>query len=126
MMVDNLCAIKTVICSFSWETSLMVEVISSSVMLSNAEVASSKISKCGFLSNALAMAILCFSPPLYFNPPSPITVFMPFSARSIKVVALDFFKANCKSSSVASGFTKRRFSFIVPANNCVSCVTKPI
>jgi len=59
----------------------MVWVISSSVIESNADVASSKINKCGFLNNALAIDKRCFSPPDTLIPPSPIVVFKPFSAR---------------------------------------------
>ena len=49
MMVDKRCAIKMVIRSLLPENLRMVLVISSSVMESSAEVASSKINKRGFL-----------------------------------------------------------------------------
>ena len=80
MMVESRWAISKVICSFLAEIERMVSVISSSVIESNADVASSKSNTRGFLSKALAMEILCFSPPDSFNPPSPITLLMPLSA----------------------------------------------
>ena len=104
----------------------MVLVISSSVILSNALVASSKINKCGLRNKDLAIDILCFSPPLSFKPPSPIIVSIPFSARCNKLSQLAFCKASFKSASVAVLFTNNKFSLIVPANKLVSWVTKPI
>ena len=62
MMVLSLCAISTVICSLRAEIIRMVSVISSSVMESSAEVASSNNSTFGWRNNARAMEIRCFSP----------------------------------------------------------------
>ena len=115
-----------VICSLSADNSLMVSVMDSSVKLSSEEVASSKISKCGCLNNALAMDNLCFSPPLNFNPPSPIRVTKPFPPLSQILLQLAFLSAINISSSDALGATNARFSLMVPANNWVSCVTKLI
>ena len=85
MMVDNRCAINKVICSFLSEIERMVSVISSSVIESNAEVASSKSKTLGFLNKARAIEIRCFSPPESFSPPSPITVRIPLSVLSSKL-----------------------------------------
>ena len=104
----------------------MVLVISSSVILSNDEVASSKIRRCGCLSSARAIDSLCFSPPLSFKPPSPIILSKPCCALDKIEWQLAFSSATIISESVAFGNTKLKFSLMVPANNCVSCVTKPI
>ena len=45
-----------------------------SVLVSRAEVASSKINILGFFKSALAIATLCFSPPESFKPLSPTIV----------------------------------------------------
>ena len=126
MMVLSLCAIMMVICSLSLDRSRMVSVMDSSVKLSNEEVASSKINKCGCLSNARAMESLCFSPPLNFRPPSPMTVAKPLPPLSKIFAQLALVKASNISSSVAVGATNAKFSFMVPAKSCVSCVTKLI
>jgi len=52
-----------VICSFVSLTERMVLLISSSVIESRADVASSKIKSFGFFMKALASAILYFYPP---------------------------------------------------------------
>ena len=103
----------------------MVELISSSVIESKAEVASSKIKSFGFRNIARAIDKRCFSPPDTFIPPSPMVELSPFSARFNKFVQLALSKASYNSESVASGFTNNKFSRIVPENNCASCVTKP-
>ncbi|MCY1452896.1 hypothetical protein D9M71_698550 [compost metagenome] len=117
--VDKRCAIKTVILFLS-EIFRIVSLISSSVIESKAEVASSKINKFGFLKIALAIDKRCFSPPETLIPPSPIVVFNPSSARLKSLSQLALFRASYKSSSVAFGFTNKRFSRIVPENNCAS------
>ena len=120
MMVLNRWAINIEICSLAFEISLIVLVISSSVIESSAEVASSKIKRCGFLSKARAIESRCFSPPLNLSPPSPIKVSNPFSAREIKLAQLAFCKTSFRLSSVAVGFTNNKFSLIVPLNKLVS------
>ena len=125
-MVLNLCAIIIVICARSADNFRMVSVIDSSVKLSKLEVASSNINKCGCLNNARAMESLCFSPPLNFKPPSPIKVASPSPPLSKIFLQLAFSRAINISSSVALGATKAKFSLMVPANSCVSCVTKLI
>jgi len=50
-----------------------------SLFLSRALVASSKSSILGFLTKALAIAILCFYPPESYPPALPTEVLMPFS-----------------------------------------------
>ena len=68
-MVESRCAIKTVILFVS-EIVLIVELISSSVIESKAEVAPSDINKFGFRKIARAIDKRCFSPPETFIPPS--------------------------------------------------------
>ena len=80
----------------------------------------------GLRSNARAMESRCFSPPDNFNPPSPIIVSSPFSALREQVVAGCFVQHIDQIFFVAAGFTNNRFSRMVPENNCVSWVTKPI
>ena len=107
------------------ETSRIVLVISSSVMESKEEVASSKIKTDGLRKSARAIESLCFSPPETFTPPSPMTVSIPFSARPSNELAALFCRASRHSASVAFGFTKSKFSLIEPAKSCVSWVTNP-
>ena len=70
----------------SWEIFLKVLISSSSDFLSRDEVASSKIKIFGFLTKALAIAILCLWPPDNFEPFSPTTVFNLSTRFSIKLV----------------------------------------
>ncbi|MNR11991.1 hypothetical protein D3C85_1283170 [compost metagenome] len=74
-----------VICSLNLETSLIVAVISSSVIESSEEVASSNTKISGLRSKALAMDKRCFSPPETLTPPSPITLSKPWSALASNV-----------------------------------------
>ena len=62
----------------SLETSFIEACISRSVYVSRADVASSKHIIAEFLSNALAIAHLCFSPPESFNPLSPTSSWYPY------------------------------------------------
>src|SRR6185503_870597 len=48
------------------------------------------------------------------------------SLRSNKFWQAALYNTSTISSSVAVGLTNNKFSLIVPENNCVSCVTKPI
>ena len=70
--VDKRCAIIKVVLSL--ETLSKFFCISFSVLLSSADVASSKKNIFGFFKIVLAIATLCFSPPDYFNPLSPTIV----------------------------------------------------
>ena len=106
--------------------SLIVWVIAFSVIESREDVASSKMIKSGFLSKARAIANLWRSPPDILMPPSPIFVFNPFPPRSRIFVTEASLITSRHSLSVALGLTNSKFSFIVPANNCVSCETNPI
>tara|TARA_B110000285_G_C14626240_1_gene381362 strand:+ start:330 stop:560 length:231 start_codon:yes stop_codon:yes gene_type:complete len=74
---------------------------------------------------ALAMAILCFYPPLNYPPEEPTEVLIPRLPIffSINYQALEFFKASLISSSVASDFPKRMFSFIEVLNKTGSYPT---
>jgi hypothetical protein len=71
-MVLNLCAIITVV-TFFWDILSKALWTSFSDLLSNAEVASSKISILGFAKIALAIAIRCFWPPDNLLPLIPTT-----------------------------------------------------
>jgi hypothetical protein len=64
-----------------------------SVLLSKADVASSKINIFGFFKNSLAIDNLCFSPQLNFKPLSQIIVFNP-SFKSNTKLASAFFNAS--------------------------------
>mmetsp|Transcript_9185 Transcript_9185/g.13667 ORF Transcript_9185/g.13667 Transcript_9185/m.13667 type:complete len:101 (-) Transcript_9185:1346-1648(-) len=72
MIVASLCAIIKVVLFLL--AVFIAPRICSSVELSKEEVASSKQSILGFLRMALAIATLCFSPPLSFIPLSPTLV----------------------------------------------------
>jgi hypothetical protein len=80
-----------------------------SVILSSAEVASSKISISGFLRKSLAIDILCFSQPDSLSPRSHMTVFIP-SFKSNTKSASAFFKAISTSFFVALEFENFKFS----------------
>ena len=76
-MVVNLCAIIIVVIPF--DTSSNVFYIAYSFVLSRALVASSNNKTFGFLSNALAIANLCFYPQDNYDPDYPTNVSNPFS-----------------------------------------------
>ena len=101
-------------------TFLIVSVMDFSVIESRLLVASSKIIISGLRNNTLAMANLCFSPPDIFIPPSPILVLRPSVFLSVKDIIEACFKTFRHSESEAFGFTKAKFSLIVPENNWVS------
>ena len=63
---------------------LIVSIINSSFFKSRELVASSKTKTEGLLYKALAIPILCFSPPEIFPPRSPTTELTPFSNLFIK------------------------------------------
>ena len=70
--MDKRCAIAITVLPFF---KVLIDLcIAASVSLSTAEVASSKINISGFFSIALAIEILCFSPPDKRIPFSPIIV----------------------------------------------------
>ena len=71
------------------------------------------------------MAIRCFSPPEKRYPRSPTTVSYPSGSVAISPWICAARAASSTSSSVASGFAKRRFSRIVALNRYVSCETTP-
>ena len=81
IIVDNLWAIVIIVKSL--DISLIAFCISSWVTLSSADVASSNKSILLPLSNALAIASLCYCPPDKFTPPSPIMVLYPSGKDSI-------------------------------------------
>lgn len=106
--------------------SWIVFVICDSVSESRELVASSNIIRSGFLRSDRAIARRWRSPPESLIPPSPIFVSRPLFPLCTICVTCARFKTSRHCLSVAFGFTKRRFSFIVPAKSCVSCETKPI
>mmetsp|Transcript_14592 Transcript_14592/g.27436 ORF Transcript_14592/g.27436 Transcript_14592/m.27436 type:complete len:80 (+) Transcript_14592:162-401(+) len=71
-IVLNRCAMMIVVLFFPISFKLFI--ISISVCESNDEVGSSQSKIGAFFNIARAMATLCFSPPLSFNPLSPTTV----------------------------------------------------
>gem|GEM_PF-684583 len=96
--------------------------ISTSVLLSSAEVASSSMSISGFFKKILAMLSLCFSQPESFNHLSPISVCIPSFCFKTKS-AFAFLRASIISSSVASALANKRLFFIVVLNKLLSCIT---
>ena len=67
--VDNLCAIIIIV---TWPCKELIDFWTCfSLLLSKAEVASSKINIFGLFNKALAIAILCFCPPDNFPPLTP-------------------------------------------------------
>mmetsp|Transcript_18520 Transcript_18520/g.24122 ORF Transcript_18520/g.24122 Transcript_18520/m.24122 type:complete len:165 (+) Transcript_18520:134-628(+) len=95
-----------------WATSKVVRpcaackrssITAASVSASRAEVASSHSKIGASFKMALAMATLCFSPPLSFRPLSPTRVSSPVSHDWTCFANLLDSKARCKSSSVAFG-----------------------
>ena len=94
-----------------------------SFFLSRAEVASSKISRRGFLIKARDKAILCFSPPESWLPPAPVYVSIPSFKAETKLHAFVFIKASWISFSVASGLPSWMFSLIVVLKRTGSCPT---
>lgn len=74
-----------------YDTSSNVCCIAYSLVLSSALVASSKNNTLGFLSNALAIANLCFCPPDNYEPEEPTYVSRPFSRLITKSYALASF-----------------------------------
>ena len=89
-------------------------------MLSNAEVASSKITIGAFFKKALAIATLCFCPPERSVPLSPIGVSKPNSKSVIKSYKHAISIAVSISACVALGFPSMIFSRIVPENKKLS------
>lgn len=71
-MVDNLCAMMTVVLPFIALSNASCTI--DSLSLSKADVASSSKRIFGSLIRALAMAILCFCPPLNKAPRDPTSV----------------------------------------------------
>ena len=79
-------------------------------------VASSRIMIGASFRIALAMEILCFSPPERVPPPSPIMVSYPLGSAMIKSWQRAFFAASIISSSVAPGLPKQILARIVSWN----------
>jgi hypothetical protein len=77
--------------------------IAFSVLVSSAEVASSRMRMAGFFSRVRAIATRCFSPPDSFSPRSPTTVSQPCGRLSMKCRMCAARAASITSSRVASG-----------------------
>lgn len=73
--------------------------------------------------NALAIPILCFSPPDSVSPSSPTYVSYPFGSVIMKSWIDAFFAASIISSLDAPGFAIAILFAIESWNRCVSCVT---
>jgi hypothetical protein len=97
-----------------------------SLLGSRADVASSNISIFGFLTNALAIAILYFYPPDRFRTlADPIYVSIPFSI-SCTNLAFALLNAISISSLEASLFPRSKLSLTVPIMRTGSYDTYPI
>jgi hypothetical protein len=107
---------------FHFSNSFIDFCISVSVLLSNAEVASSKIKISGFFRKIRAMLILCFSHQLSFNHLSQIIEFNHFSVLNTND-AFAFSRASSISFIVAFGLANLKFSKIVVLNRVLSCIT---
>ena len=94
--------------------------ISRSVSVSTEAVASSKISILGLERIALAIEILCFSPPESSRPEEPIRVSYPSGILMMNSCALASFAAFMTSACDASGFAYAIFSSTVPMKIYVS------
>ncbi len=99
--------------------------ISISVLLSNAEVASSRIRISGLRKKILAIFNLCFSHQLSFKPLSQIIVSSHFSDENTKF-AFALWRAVSISSLLASTLANCIFSRILVLNKVLSCITIPI
>mmetsp|Transcript_13828 Transcript_13828/g.17045 ORF Transcript_13828/g.17045 Transcript_13828/m.17045 type:complete len:101 (-) Transcript_13828:235-537(-) len=91
-MVDKRCAITTTVLFFIISSNACFTKYSDSV--SNADVASSSNNIFGSINMALAIAILCFCPPLNRIPLSPTNVSNLFGNLSINSYAFAFFVAS--------------------------------
>mmetsp|Transcript_14382 Transcript_14382/g.36423 ORF Transcript_14382/g.36423 Transcript_14382/m.36423 type:complete len:156 (+) Transcript_14382:1146-1613(+) len=123
-MVVRRCAITTVV-------RLTVRVLSAacterSVMLSRAEVASSRSTSGGFLSRQRAMATRCFSPPDSLRPRSPTMVLKPSGRDLMKRRICALSQARSISSSVACWLPYATLWRMVSLKSTVSCGTTPI
>lgn len=127
LIVRSRCAMQIIVVRLS-NTFLMRSMdswISFSALGSKAEVASSRMSSYGYLTNALAMAILCLCPPESLELPAPISKSNPSFSESTNSRIFAFFSASLTSSSVASAFPTRILSRTVPSKRVGSCATIP-
>ena len=101
-------------------------IIFSWAALSNDEVASSNITICASLSNALAMDNLCFCPPDNLIPLSPTTVSNPLGESKIISYKPTFFAIVTTFSIDMFSFKRVRLFFIVSFSRKTSCETMSI
>mmetsp|Transcript_11119 Transcript_11119/g.17168 ORF Transcript_11119/g.17168 Transcript_11119/m.17168 type:complete len:92 (-) Transcript_11119:2332-2607(-) len=85
LIVPSLCAMTNTVRSFPRRSNASCTEFS--VIVSNAEVASSRITIGGFFSKHRAIAVRCFSPPESFKPRSPTMVSHPSGSDSINFVS---------------------------------------
>ena len=123
-MVDNLCAIMITVLFFN--CSRNVSWIYFSFSVSRFDTASSKITIGVSRNSVRAIDILCRCPPESRYPRSPVTVSYPSGSSSINSAAFAFAAASRISSSEASVFPIRIFSFTLSWNKYVSCCTAEI
>jgi len=97
--------------------------IRASVAVSTALVLSSRMRIFGCFKRARAMQRRCFCPPEIFTPPCPKSVSYPLGNVCTNSSASAAIQALRISSSVASSFPQRRFSFIVPLKSTFFCST---
>jgi len=122
LIVDILCAITSKV--FPLVKAAIDFCSLSSFSGSVKAVASSRITTGAFFKMALAMAILCFSPPDNFPPASPAWVSYPLLRLRIKSSQQAARAASITSASEAWGLPRRIFSLIEQLNRKLSCVTK--
>ena len=91
-----------------------------SVSVSTLEVESSNTRILGFISNARAMAIRCFSPPERVTPRSPTLVSYPFGSDAIKSCIFAALATSIICSMLASVLPYDILSFIEAAKRNVS------
>ena len=96
------------------------------VLLSRAEVASSKIRIRGLGAMALAIIIRCFCPPEMPPWPSEISVFMPMGISRISCARPAVSAASQASSSVSCGAEMVMLEKMSPWNSCPFWITTPI
>ena len=114
------------ITSIDMPRSSMLWKISFSVSGATYPVASSRIINAGFVASALAMSIICASPPLKFAPSiSTIAEYPAFLAR-MKSLAHAALAARVASASEMSFDQRRMLSLTVPSKSEGSCPTYAI
>ena len=126
LIVESLCAI-IIIVLFPLRP-FIAFIISSSVSLSRAEVASSSTKISGLRYRALAIPILCLCPPESLVPLSPTSVYIPFGNDSINILSWASSMAfhTCSSSISFSSIPNAILFRIVSSVKYMLCGIYPI